>query len=61
MQALESIRDLFRHKDSLGLHFGHRWFLGVPMGFQNFTMHFLDEILFQDVVHIDDFPLLGNA
>jgi hypothetical protein len=30
-------------------------------GFWNFAMHFLDEVLFQDVVHIDDLPLLGNA
>ncbi len=26
MQALESIIILFKHKDSLGLHFGHKWF-----------------------------------
>jgi hypothetical protein len=31
------------------------------MGSQDFAMHFLDEILFQDVVHIDDLPLLGNV
>jgi hypothetical protein len=24
-------------------------------------MHFLDEVLFQDGVHIDDLPLLGNT
>jgi hypothetical protein len=24
-------------------------------------MHFLDEALFHDVVHIDDLPLLGDA
>jgi len=28
--------------------------LGVPMGFQNFATHFLDEVLYQDVVHIED-------
>jgi hypothetical protein len=31
------------------------------VGFEKFVMHFLDESLFQDMVHIDDFPLLGNA
>jgi hypothetical protein len=35
--------------------------LGVPMGLQDFTMHFLDEVLSQNVVHIDDLPFLGNA
>ncbi len=25
MQVLKSIKDLFKHKDSLGLHFGHKW------------------------------------
>ncbi len=31
------------------------------MGFWDFAMHFLDETLFQDVVHIDDLPFMGNA
>jgi len=35
--------------------------LGVLVGSQNSTIHFLDEVLFQDMVHIDDLPLLGNA
>ncbi len=35
--------------------------LGVPMGFQEFVTHFLDEVIFEDVVHIDDIPLLGDA
>jgi hypothetical protein len=39
-----------------GLHI-----LGVPVGFQNSATHFLDEVLFQNVVHIDDLPLLGNT
>ncbi len=26
MQALESIRDFFKHKYYLGMHFGHKWF-----------------------------------
>jgi len=39
-----------------GLHI-----LGVPMGSQDFAMHFWDEILFQDVTHINDPPFLRNA
>jgi len=39
-----------------GLHI-----LGVPMGSQNFATHFLDEVLYQDVAHIDDLPFLGDA
>jgi len=35
--------------------------LDVPVGFQNFVTLFLDEVLFQGVVPIDDLPLLGNA
>jgi len=34
--------------------------LCVPRGFQNFAMHFLDEVLSQDMAHIDDLPFLGN-
>jgi hypothetical protein len=35
VQALESIKDLSRHKDSLGLHIGHRWpsHFGCASGF----------------------------
>ncbi len=35
MQTLGSIKDLSKHKDSLGLHFGHRWPLhfGCVCGF----------------------------
>ncbi len=40
----------------IGLHI-----LGVLKGSQDFATHFLDEVLFQDVVHIDDLPLLGNT
>jgi hypothetical protein len=39
-----------------GLHI-----LDVPVGFQNFVMHFLDEVLFQAVAHIDDLFLLGDV
>jgi hypothetical protein len=31
------------------------------MGFQDFVIDFLDEALFQDMVHINDFPFLGDA
>jgi hypothetical protein len=31
------------------------------MGFQNFATHFLDEVLSQDMAHIDDLPLLGDT
>jgi hypothetical protein len=31
------------------------------MGFQDFATHFLDEALFQEVAHIDDFSFLGEA
>jgi hypothetical protein len=34
--------------------------LGVLVGSQNFDMHFLDAALSQNVVHIDDLPLLGD-
>jgi hypothetical protein len=30
------------------------------MRFQDFSTHFLDEVLSQDVVHIDDLPFLEN-
>jgi hypothetical protein len=34
----------------------------VLVVFQNFqAMHFLDEVLFQDMGQIDDLPFLGNA
>jgi hypothetical protein len=35
--------------------------LGVLVGFQDFTTHFLDEVLFQDMVHIDGLPFLGDT
>jgi hypothetical protein len=31
------------------------------MGSQDFAIHFLDEALFQEVVHIDDLLFLGGA
>jgi hypothetical protein len=33
----------------------------VLTGFQNFTTHFLDEALFQNMTHIDDLPFLGDT
>jgi hypothetical protein len=35
--------------------------LSVLVGFQGFAMHFLDEVLSQDVMHIDDLFLLGDT
>jgi hypothetical protein len=35
--------------------------LSVPIGFQDFATHFLDQVLSQDMVHIDDLPFLGDA
>jgi hypothetical protein len=32
--------------------------LGVPMGSQNFVMHFLDDVFSHDVMYIDDLSLL---
>ncbi len=63
MQILESIKDPFKHRDFLGLYFGYKWFthFGVPMNFQDFVTHFLDEVLSQNMMHIDDLPTLGNT
>jgi hypothetical protein len=55
MQALVSIKDLSKHRNSWGLHFGHIW------SSQDFALHFLDEVLFQDMAKINDFPFLGDA
>jgi hypothetical protein len=35
--------------------------LGVPVGSQDFAMHFLYEALFYNVAYIDDFPFLGDV
>jgi hypothetical protein len=35
--------------------------LGVLVGFQDFVTHFLDEVLFQNVVHINDLLFLGDT
>jgi hypothetical protein len=35
--------------------------LGVPLASEDFVTHFLDEVLSQDMPHIDDFPLLGDT
>jgi hypothetical protein len=35
--------------------------LGVLVGFQDFTTHFLDEVLFQDVTHINNLILLEDT
>ncbi len=61
---MESTRDSFRHRDFSRLHFGHKWlvhFKCVSRFSGLFAMHFLDEVFFQDVVHIDDLFLLGDT
>jgi hypothetical protein len=35
--------------------------LDVLIGFDDFVTHFLDEVLSQEVVHIDDLSFLGDA
>jgi len=50
MQALESIMGPFRHQHFSWLHFGHKWF-----------MHFLDEVSFLDLAHINDLYLLRDT
>jgi len=37
------------------------YILCVQVGFQDFAMHFLDEVLSHDAVHIDDLLFLGNT
>ncbi len=62
MQVLKSIRDLSKHKESLQLHFGHTWIthFGYANGLLGFCHIFLDKALFQYVIHIDDFLMLGD-
>jgi len=42
VQALESIKDFFKHKDSSGLHFGHKWLthFGCANGFSRLCLAF---------------------
>jgi hypothetical protein len=58
VQALESTKDFSKHRNSLGLHFGHKWFthFWCANGFQDFATHFWDQVLSQDVAYINDFP-----
>jgi hypothetical protein len=53
----------YLERDFLTLHFGHKWLtiLSVPMGFQEFVTHFLDEALFQNMAHINDLPFLRDT
>jgi len=37
------------------------YILGVLVNYQDFAMFFKNEVLFLNMVHIDDFPFLGNA
>jgi hypothetical protein len=62
MQALESIKD-FSNVDLQGytLLTNDLCILGVQMGSKDFVTYFLNEYLFQNMAHINDLPLLGNA
>jgi hypothetical protein len=60
---LESIKDISKYKKFLQgctLVIDGLCILGVPMGSQDFATHFLNDVLYQNVAHIDDFPLLGD-
>jgi hypothetical protein len=62
VQILESFKDLFRFINFLTLHFNHKWFMhfGCVNRFLGLCHVFWDDILFQDVAHINDL-LLGDA
>ncbi len=60
MQTLESFKDLEIFQGCI-LVTNDLHILGVPIGSQGFVIFFLDEILSQDVAHINDLLLLGNA
>jgi hypothetical protein len=61
MQALKSISDISKHRDYLGLHFGHKWFMHFECasGFSRLCHAFL--VLSHDVAHIDDLFFLKDA
>jgi hypothetical protein len=63
MRALEFIKDFSRHRYSSKLHLviNELHILDVPMGLPDFTMHFFYEALSQNMVDINDLPLLGDA
>jgi hypothetical protein len=60
VQTLESFKDLEIFQGCI-LVTNDLHILGVPIGSQGFVIFFLDEILSQDVAHINDLLLLGNA
>ncbi len=61
--VLECFKDLFRHRNFCLLHFGHRWssHFGCANGFLELATHFLDEALSQNMVYINNFPLLRDT
>jgi len=63
MRPLSEITRAFDHLSTQGytLVKNGLWILGVLVGFSNFATHFLEEVLFQDMVHIDDLFFLGDA
>jgi hypothetical protein len=63
MRPLNEITRVFYHLSTQGYNLvkdGLR-ILGVLVGSQDFATHLLDEVLSQDMVHVDDLPLLGDT
>jgi hypothetical protein len=63
MRPLSEITHTFDHLSTQGytLIKDGLWILDVLMGFSNFATRFLEEVLSQDMMHIDDLFLLGDA
>jgi hypothetical protein len=64
MQALESVKYFLKHRDSSKLHFGHKWFThfgsDTKKGFLRLCHAFLDEVLSQNMMHINNIFILGD-
>jgi len=64
MQGLESVKYFFKHRDSSKLHFGHKWLThfgsNTKNGFSRLCHPFLDEVLSQDMMHINNILILGD-
>jgi hypothetical protein len=55
--------DPFKHKNSQGLHFGHKWLMHFECanGFLKLYHAFFNEALSHDVTHINDLFILGDT
>jgi len=60
---LESIKDLFKHRNFSKLHFGYKWLTHFRCAseFSGLYHTFLDETLSQNMAHIDDLPFLWDT